>query len=106
LREERRLRVFDKRVLREIVGPRREEITGEWRKLHNEELYDLYCSPNNIRVIKSRKMRWAEYVARMGEMGGAYRVMVGRSDGKEPTGRYGRIILKRIFKKWEGHGLD
>ena len=69
-------------------------------------LYDLYGSPNNIRVIKSRKMRWARHVARMGEMGGAYRGLVGRLDGKKPTGRYGRIILKTISKKWEGHGLD
>jgi len=106
LREERRLRVYENRVLREIVGPKREGIAGEWRKLHNESLYDFCCSPNNIRVIKSRKMRWAGRVARMGEMGGAYRVLVGRPDGKKPTGRYGRIILKRIFKKWEGHGLD
>ena len=106
MREEDRLRVFENRVLREIVGPKREEITGEWRRLHNEELYDLYCSPNNIRVIKSRKMRLAGHVARMGEMGGAYRVLVGRPDGKKPTGRYRRIILKRTFKKWEGHGLD
>jgi hypothetical protein len=66
LREERRLRVFENRVLRQILGPQRDEVTGEWRKLHNEELYDLYCSPNIVRVIKSRRMGWAGHVARVG----------------------------------------
>jgi hypothetical protein len=65
LREERRLRVFENRVLRKIFGPKRDEVTGEWRKLHNEELSDVYSSPNIIRVIISRRMRWAEHVARM-----------------------------------------
>jgi len=66
LREERRLRVFENRVPRRIYGPRRDEVTGEWRKLHNEELNDLYSSPNMVRVIKSRRMRWVGYVARIG----------------------------------------
>ena len=67
LREERRLRVFENRVLRIIFGPKREEVTEEWKKLHNEELSDLYCSPNIVRVIKSRRMRWAGHVACMEE---------------------------------------
>ena len=67
LRKERRLRVFEKRVLWGIFGSKRGDVTGEWRKLHNEELNDLYCSPNAVRVIKSRRMRWAGHVARMGE---------------------------------------
>jgi hypothetical protein len=76
LREEHRLRVLENRVLRGIFGPKRDEVTGEWRKLHNEELNDLYCSPNIVRVIKSRRMRWAGHVARMGERRDVYRVLV------------------------------
>jgi hypothetical protein len=74
LREERRLRFFENRVLRRIFGPERDEVTGEWRKLYNEELNYLYFSPNLVRVIKSRRMRWAGHVARMGEERGVYRV--------------------------------
>jgi len=77
MREERRLRVFENRVLRRIFGPKRDEMTGEWRKLHNEKLNVLYCSPNIVRVIKSRRARWAGHVARMGEGRGLYRVLVG-----------------------------
>jgi len=73
--------------LRRIFGPRREEVTGEWRRLNNEELNDLYTSPNIVRVIKSRKMRWAGHVARMGEERWVYRVLVGKPKGRRPLGR-------------------
>jgi len=79
--------VFESKVLRRIFGSKSDEETGEWRKLHNEELSDLYSSPNIIRVIKSRRMRWAVYIARMGERRGAYRVLVGKPEGKRPLGR-------------------
>ena len=87
LREERRLRVFENGVLRRIFGTKRDEVTGEWRKLHNEELKGLYSSPNIVRVIKSRRMRWAGHVARMGEGIEVYRVLVGKPEGKRPLGR-------------------
>jgi len=87
LREERKLRVFETMVLRRIFGPRRDEVTGEWWRLHNEELNDLYTSPNIVRVIKSRRMRWAGHVARMDEERGVYRVLVGKPEGKRPLGR-------------------
>jgi hypothetical protein len=79
LREEHRLWVFENRVLRGIFGPKRDGVTGEWRRLHNEELNDLYSSPNIILVTKSRKMRWAGRLARMGERKGAYRILVGET---------------------------
>jgi len=81
LREERKLRVFENKVLRRIFGPRREKVTGEWWRLHNEELNGLYSSPNIVRVIKSRRMRWAGHVTRMGEERGVYRVLVGKPEG-------------------------
>jgi len=84
------LRVFENRVLRGIFGPKWDEVTGEWRKLHNEELNDLYCSPNIVRVITSRRMRWARHVARMGERRGVYRVLMGKPEGKRPLGRSSR----------------
>jgi hypothetical protein len=87
LRQEHRLRVFENRVLRGIFGPKRDEVTGEWRRLHNEELNDLYSSPNIFLVIKSRRMRWAGHVTRMGEGRGAYRVLVGRPERRRPLGR-------------------
>jgi hypothetical protein len=86
LGEEHRLRVFENSVLRKIFGPEREE-DGLWRKLHNDELYDLYSSPNIVRVIKSRRMRWAGHVVCRGEGRGAYRVLVGRPEDKRPLGR-------------------
>ena len=81
------LRVFENMVLRRIFGPKRDEVTGEWRRLHNEEPIDLYSSPNIVRVIKSRRMRWAGHVARMGEERGVYRVFVGKPEGKRLLGR-------------------
>ena len=74
--------MFENRVLRSIIGSKRDEVTGEWSKLHNEELNDLYPSPNIIRVIKSRRMRWAGHIARMGKRRGAYRVLAGKAEEK------------------------
>ena len=79
--------MFENRVLRKIFGPRRDEVTGEWRRLHNEELNDLYSSPNIVRVIKSRRIRWGGHVARMGEERGVYRVLLGKPEGRRPLGR-------------------
>ena len=79
--------MFEKRVLRRIFGPKRDEVTGKWRKLHNEELHDVYCSPNIVRMIKSRRMRWAGHVVHMGEKRDVYRVLVGKSKRKSPLGR-------------------
>ena len=87
LREERRLRVFENRVLRRVFGPKRDEVTREWRKLRNEELNDLYSLPNIVRLVKSRQMRWAGHVARMMEDIGVHRVLVGKPEGKRPLGR-------------------
>ena len=81
--------MFENMVLRRIFGPRRDEVTGEWRILRKEELNDLCCSPNIVRVIKSRKMRWAGHVARMGEERVVYRVLVGKPEGRRPLGRPG-----------------
>jgi hypothetical protein len=85
LREVQRLRVFENRELRRIFGPEREE-DESWRKLHNDELHNLYSSPNNVRVIKSRRVRWAGHVARMEEGRGIYRILIGRLKGKRPLG--------------------
>jgi hypothetical protein len=87
LREEHGLRIFENRVLRRIFGPKRDEVTGEWRKLHNEELRDLKSSPSIIRTIKSRRMRWEGHVARIRENRNAYRLLVGKPEGKIPLGR-------------------
>ena len=87
LREEMKLKVFENMVLRRISGHRKDEVKEEWRRLHNEELNDLYSSPNIVRVIKSRRMTWAGDVARMGEERGVYRVLVGKPEGRRPLGR-------------------
>jgi hypothetical protein len=93
LREERRLKIFENRVLRKVDRPKRCEVTGEWRKRHSEELNDLYSTPSIVRVIKCRRMRLAGHVARMGERRGVYRVLVGKSEGKRS--------LERLRRRWE-----
>jgi len=92
LREERKLRVFENMVLRRIFGPRRDEVTREWRRMYNEELNDLYSSPNIVQVIKSRRMRRAGHVAHMGEERGVYTVLVGKPEGRRP--------LRRPRRRW------
>jgi len=87
LLEERKLRMFENMVLRRIFVPRRDEVTGEWRRLHNEELNDFYSSPSIVRVIKLRRMRWAGHVARMDEEREVYRLLVGKLEGRRPLGR-------------------
>jgi hypothetical protein len=87
------MRVFENRVLRRIFDPKRDEVTGDWRKLHNEELHNLYSSPNIIRMIKSRRIGRAGQVARMGEKRNAYEILVGKPEGKRPLGRPRRRIV-------------
>jgi len=102
LREEHRLRTLENRALRRIFGPKRDEVTGEWRKLHNENLNDLYSSPNIVRMIKSRRIRWVGHVARMGERRGVYRVLVVKPEGNRSLARPGRrweYNIKWIFSK-------
>jgi hypothetical protein len=107
LREERRLRVFQNRVLRRILGPKRNKVTGEWRKLQNEELNDLYSSPSIVRVIESRRMRWVRHLASMTVRRGVHRVLVGKPEGQRPLVRPRWIISRWIFWKWVGgYGLD
>jgi len=93
LREERKLRVFEKRVLRKIFGPKKDKVAGKWRKLHNEEINDLYSSPNTVQTIKSGRMRWAGHLDFMGERRGVYRVLVGKPKGRRPLGK--------IRRRWE-----
>jgi hypothetical protein len=99
--------MFENRVLRRICGPKRDKVTGDWRKLHNEELHNLYSSPSIIRVIKSRRIRWAGHVARMGEKRTACRILVGKPEGKRPLGRSRRrwvdnIKMDLIEIGWDG----
>jgi hypothetical protein len=105
LREEHRLRVSENRVLRRIFGPKREE-DRSWKKLHNDELHNLYSSLNIVRVIKSRRMRWARHVARMGEGSCVYRVLVRRPEGKRPLGRLRRRWEDNIKLDLREIGID
>ena len=114
--EERKLTVLENMVLRRIFGPRRDEVTGKWRRMHNEELNYLYPSPNIVRVIKSRRMRWAGHVARMGEESGVYRVLVGKPEGRRLLGRPRRRWVDNIrtdlqevecgYMDWNGLAQD
>ena len=102
--------MLENRVLRRTFGPKGDEKTGDWRKLHNEELKDLYCSPSIVRVDKWRRMRWEGHVARIGGRG-VYRVLVGKPDGKRPLGRpkgrWDNNIKNGSSESWiGGHGLD
>jgi hypothetical protein len=105
LGEEHRLRISENRVLRKIFGPKREE-DGSWRKLHNDELHKLYSSPNIVRVIKSRRMRWTGHVARMGKERDVYRVLVGRHEVKRPLGRPRRRWEDNIKMGLREIGID
>jgi hypothetical protein len=101
--------VFENRVFRRIFGPKLDEVTGEWRKLHYEELNNLYSSPNIVRVIESRRMRWAGHVACMGEWRGVFRVLVGKPEGKRPLGRPRRRWednIKMDLQEVECGGMD
>jgi hypothetical protein len=103
LREEHTLRMFGNRMLRRIFGSKRDEVTRGWRKLHNEELHNLYTRPSIIKMIKSKRMRGAGHVARMEDKKNAYRILVGKPEGKRPLGRprrRWRIILKSILERW------
>jgi hypothetical protein len=110
LREEPCLRLFENRVLRRVFGAKRHDVTGKWRKLHEEELHDLYSSPNIVQVIKSKQMRWMEHVAQMGEERGVYRVLAGKPEGKRPLGkprnRWEDIRMDIQEVGCGGYGLD
>ena len=104
MREERRLRVFENRVLRVMFGSERDEVTGEWRKIHKEERNDLYSTPNIVRVIKSRIIRWVGHLARMGrkeEYTGLWWGNLRERDHLRDPGVDGRIILRWIYRKWD-----
>jgi hypothetical protein len=104
LREEHRLRVFENKVLRRIFGPKRDDVTRGWRKLHNEALHDLYSSQSIIRIIKSRRMTWAGHIARMREKTNAYWLFVGKPEGKRPLGRTRRRCVDNIKMDLGGIG--
>ena len=106
LREEHRLRVFGNKVLRKIFGTKRDEITGEWRKLHNAELHALYSSPNIIMYLKPRRLRWAGHVGRMEQFRNAYRVLVGKPESKKPLGRPRRRLEDNIKMDLREVGCD
>jgi hypothetical protein len=96
LKEEHRLRMFENRVLRRIFGPKRDDVIGGWKKLHNEELHNLYSSPGIIGMIKSGRMKWAGNVARRREKRNAYRILVGKPEGKRPLGKSRRRWVNNI----------
>jgi hypothetical protein len=99
--------VFENRVLRRIFGPKRDEVIGGWRKLHNEELHKFYFTPDIIRIIKSMKIIWAGHVARIGQKRNAYRIYMRKSEGNRPLGRpRDRIIIKFILEKYDGGGMN
>jgi hypothetical protein len=116
LREEHRLGVFENRVLRRIFGPKRDEVTGDWRKLHKEEFHDLYSSPSIVRIIKARRMKWAGHVARMGEKRNACRLLVAKPEGRRLLGgprhrwvdniRMNLVELGRCDVDWIGLAQD
>jgi hypothetical protein len=106
LRGKRGLRAFENRVLRRIFGPKRNDVTGDWRKLHNEELHNLYSWPNIIRMTKSRRMRWAGHVLRIGEKRNAYRILVGKPERKRPLGRPTCRWVDNIIRDLGGIGWD
>jgi hypothetical protein len=106
VREEHKLRVFENRMLRIIFGPKRDGVTGGWRKLHNEDFHNLYSSPSIIRIIKSRRMRWVGHVVRMGEKRNVYRFLVGKPEGKSPLGKPRRMWMDNIKMELLEIGLN
>jgi hypothetical protein len=107
LKEEHRMSMFENRVLRRIFGPKRDDVTGDWRKLHNEKFHNLYSSLNKNRMIKSKRMRWAGHAAQMGKTRNPYKILVGKPEGKRPLGRPRRRwvdIIKMDLREigWDG----